>query len=47
VVESYYRWQITKELVITPDLQIIFGSDPTSGESKVRVVGGLRLGIVF
>ncbi|NNF47235.1 MAG: hypothetical protein HKN69_10720, partial [Desulfofustis sp.] len=47
VFESYYRWQVTKELVITPDLQLIFGSDPSTKESKVRVVGGLRLGIVF
>ena len=47
VFESYYRWQVTKELVITPDLQIIFGSDPTTKESKVRTVAGIRLGIVF
>ena len=47
VFESYYLWQVTKELVITPDLQVIFGSDPTTKESKVRIVGGLRLGIVF
>ena len=46
VLESYYRWQVTKELVITPDLQIIFGNNPT-GESAVRLVGGIRLGIVF
>jgi hypothetical protein len=47
VFESYYRWQVTKELVITPDLQLIFGSGPNTEESKVRIVGGLRLGIVF
>lgn len=46
-METYYRWQITKELVISPDLQLIFGSDPRSGDSKVRVVGGIRLGIIF
>jgi hypothetical protein len=47
VLESYYRWQVTKELVITPDVQIIFGSDPATQESKVRTVAGIRLGIVF
>jgi hypothetical protein len=47
VVETYYRWQVTKELVISPDLQIIFGSDDSTKESKVRVVGGIRLGIIF
>ena len=47
VVETYYRWQVTKELVISPDLQIIFGSDNITKESKVRVVGGIRLGIIF
>ena len=47
VFETYYRWQVTKELVITPDLQVIFGSDPSTEEFKVRVVGGIRLGIIF
>ncbi len=47
VVETYYRWQVTKELVISPDLQIIFGSDNSTKESKVRVAGGIRLGIAF
>lgn len=46
VFETYYRWQVTKELVITPDLQMIFGDDQ-EGESKVRVVGAIRLGVVF
>lgn len=46
VVETYYRWQATKELVITPDLQMIFGDDQ-EGENKVRVVGGIRVGVVF
>ena len=46
VMETYYRWQVTKELVVTPDLQIIFGDDE-EGNSKTRVVGGLRMGIVF
>ena len=47
VMETYYRWQVTKELVISPDLQLIFGSDSVTGESKIRVVGGIRLGLVF
>jgi hypothetical protein len=47
VVETYYRWQVTKELVITPDLQLIFGSDDNTKESKARLVGGIRLGIIF
>ena len=47
VVETYYRWQVTKELVISPDIQLIFGSDDSTKESKVRVVGGIRLGIIF
>lgn len=47
VFETYYRWQVTKELVITPDLQLIFGSDDGTKETKARVVAGLRLGIVF
>jgi len=46
VLETYYRWQVTKELVITPDLQVILGDDE-GGESKVRAVGGIRIGIVF
>jgi carbohydrate-selective porin OprB len=46
VFETYYRWQLTKELVVTPDLQIIFGDDD-EGNSKTRVVGGILVGIVF
>jgi len=46
VFESFYRWQVTRELLITPDIQLIFGDD-SSGESKTRFVGGIRVGIVF
>ena len=46
VLETYYRWQITKELVVTPDLQLIFGDD-LEGDSKTRIVGGIRMSIVF
>ena len=45
--EPCYRRQVTKELVIPPDGQIIFGGDPATRESKVRTVAGIRLGIVF
>lgn len=46
VFETYYRWQLTKELIVTPDLQIIVGDDD-QGNSKTRVVGGIRIGVVF
>ena len=46
VFELYYRWQVTKELLITPDVQFIFGDD-LEGDSKTRIVAGLRAGIVF
>ena len=46
VIESYYRWQVTKELLITPDVQLILGDD-VSGENKIRFVAGIRAGIVF
>ncbi len=46
VLESYYRWRVSKELMITPDLQIIAGEDIGSS-SNVCLVAGLRVGIVF
>ena len=46
VIEGFYRWQITKELLLTPDLQVILGDD-LDGDSKTRFVGGVRVGIVF
>lgn len=46
VFELYYRWQVTKELVITPDVQFILGDD-LDGDNKTRIVGGLRAGLVF
>lgn len=45
-LESYYRWRVSKELMITPDLQIIAGEDIGSS-SNVCLVAGLRVGIVF
>ena len=46
VIETYYRWQVTKELVITPDLQLILG-EGLDRDSGLRFVGGLRMGILF
>ncbi|MGA7276869.1 MAG: carbohydrate porin [Desulfocapsaceae bacterium] len=46
LIESYYRWRVSKELMITPDLQIIAGEDIGSS-SNVCLVAGLRVGIVF
>lgn len=46
MLESYYRWRVSKELMITPDLQIIAGEDIGSS-SNVCLVAGLRIGIVF
>lgn len=46
VFETFYRWQVTKELLITPDVQLILGDD-LSGDSKTRFVTGIRAGIVF
>jgi porin len=46
VFETYYRWQVTKELVITPDLQLITG-EGTDDDQGFRFVAGLRMGIIF
>lgn len=46
VGEIYYRWQATKELMITPDLQIILGEGLDDG-SSFQIVAGLRAGITF
>jgi porin len=46
LAEIYYRWQVTKELVITPDLQIIMGEGLADGNT-VQIVAGLRAGIAF
>lgn len=46
VGEIYYRWQATKELMITPDLQIILGKGLDDG-SSFHIVAGLRAGITF
>ena len=46
VAEAYYRWQVTKELLITPDLQIIAGKGTDDGED-FQIVVGLRGGFTF
>lgn len=46
MVETYYRWRVFKELMITPDLQIILG-DHLDRDTKVSVIVGLRLGLIF
>ena len=46
VAETYYRWQVTKELLITPDLQIIVGQGH-SGSDTLQIVAGVRGGFNF
>ncbi len=46
VAEAYYRWQVTKELLITPDLQIIAGKGTDDGDD-FQIVVGLRGGFTF
>jgi porin len=45
-VELYYRWQVTKELSISPDIQLLF--DPAFNPDEERIwVYGLRARLVF
>ncbi|MEN8189267.1 MAG: carbohydrate porin [Thermodesulfobacteriota bacterium] len=46
IVEIYYRWQATKELIISPDLQVIVGEDSSTKEN-FQIVTGLRAGFNF
>lgn len=46
VFEMYCRIQLAKELMITPDLQMIFGESDTN-DSKVRFAAGVRIGLTF
>ena len=46
MAEAYYRWQVTKELLITPDLQIIAGKGTDDGDD-FQIVVGLRGGFTF
>ena len=45
VMELYYQWQITKELLITPDFQLITGIGEEGND--LGFVMGLRAGVVF
>lgn len=45
-METYYRWWVFKELMITPDLQLTLG-DHLDRDTNVSVVAGLRLGFIF
>ena len=45
VMELYYQWQMTKELLITPDFQLVTGL--RDGEDDLGFVIGLRAGVVF
>lgn len=46
VAECYYRWQVTRELHVTPDLQVIAG-DNERGRRPFQVVFGIRGGLSF
>ncbi len=46
LAEVYYRWQVTKEFMLTPDLQIIVGEGLEGGDT-LQLVAGLRAGITF
>ncbi len=46
VFESFYRWQVTRELLITPDIQLILGDD-SSGERKLDLSVVLELESFF
>ena len=46
VVEVFYRLQLTPEIAVTPDLQVIF--DPSQNPSKDRItVIGARVRLVI
>ncbi len=45
VMELYYQWQITKELLITPDFQLVTGIGEEGND--LGFVMGLRAGVVF
>ncbi len=44
-MELYYQWQITKELLITPDFQVVTGIGEEGND--LGFVMGLRAGVVF
>ena len=46
VGEIFFRWQLTKELIVSPDLQLILGHDLDNSRDLV-VVTGLRCSLTF
>lgn len=46
MLETYYRWRVFKELMITPDLQLIYG-EHLDRDTSFSVVAGLRIGVIF
>jgi carbohydrate-selective porin OprB len=42
VIETFYRWQITNNLALSPDFQLIFGSGGLTSRG-VHTVYGVRL----
>lgn len=46
VFETYYKIQLAKELILTPDLQLIVGDDGEGG-NQLRFIAGIRLGLTF
>jgi porin len=46
VAEIYYRWQVTKELMVTPDLQLIIGRTADQ-DDNIQIVAGIRGGFTF
>ncbi len=47
MMETYYRWRAFKELMISPDLQIIVGDHLDREDNRISVVAGLRFGFIF
>ncbi|HRJ07733.1 MAG TPA: carbohydrate porin [Prosthecobacter sp.] len=46
VIELFYRRQIGKSLIITPDIQFVSG-DGIGGQAEWIVIGGVRAGFIF
>ncbi|WP_163335632.1 carbohydrate porin [Desulfopila sp. IMCC35008] len=46
VVETYYKIQLSEELIITPDLQLVVGDD-VGGENRLHFLAGIKLGLPF
>jgi carbohydrate-selective porin OprB len=44
--ETYYRWWVFKELMITPDFQLTLG-EHLGRDTRASMVAGLRFGFIF